>query len=119
MAYISAEQTRQIKKNLKKEFPNVKFSVTNHNFTSVSVRIMESDIDFSDIMSGCSGVGGEMSINHYHLYNYGKHEPMFRKIVDIINVGNHNNSRPEIDYFDVGWYIHLNIGKWDKPYKKI
>jgi hypothetical protein len=20
------------------------------------------------------------------------------------------------DYFDVGWYIDIKIGKWDKPY---
>jgi len=20
------------------------------------------------------------------------------------------------DYFDVGWYISVNLGKWDKPY---
>jgi len=20
------------------------------------------------------------------------------------------------DYFDVGWYISVNLGRWDKPY---
>ena len=32
-------------------------------------------------------------------------------------VGNHNNSDISTDYFDVGWYIDINIGKWDKPYE--
>jgi len=30
--------------------------------------------------------------------------------------GNHNNSDIQTDYFDVGWYISIDIGKWDKPY---
>jgi hypothetical protein len=21
------------------------------------------------------------------------------------------------DYFDVGWYIDINVGKWNKPYQ--
>jgi hypothetical protein len=36
-----------------------------------------------------------------------------------MNNGNWNNSRIEVDYFDVGWYIDVNIGKWNKPYKHI
>lgn len=38
------------------------------------------------------------------------------EIVNVMNNGNHNNSRIEVDYFDVGWYIDINIGKWNKPY---
>jgi hypothetical protein len=33
-----------------------------------------------------------------------------------MNAGNHNNSDVQSDYFDVGWYIDVNIGKWNKPY---
>ena len=31
-----------------------------------------------------------------------------------MNVGNHDNSDPMTDYFDVGWYISVNLGRWDK-----
>jgi hypothetical protein len=30
--------------------------------------------------------------------------------------GNHDNSDVMTDYFDVGWYISINVGKWNKPY---
>lgn len=30
--------------------------------------------------------------------------------------GNWDNSDIMTDYFDVGWYVKINIGKWDKPY---
>jgi hypothetical protein len=30
--------------------------------------------------------------------------------------GNYNNSDIMTDYFDVGWYIEINVGKWNKEY---
>jgi hypothetical protein len=33
-----------------------------------------------------------------------------------MNGGNHDNSDVQTDYFDVGWYVDVNIGSWDKPY---
>jgi len=34
----------------------------------------------------------------------------------ILHGGNHNNSDIMTDYFDVGWYVDISIGQWDKPY---
>lgn len=39
-----------------------------------------------------------------------------REVIPAMNRGNHDNSDPQTDYFDVGWYVDVNIGKWDKPY---
>jgi hypothetical protein len=33
-----------------------------------------------------------------------------------MNDGNYDNSDIQSDYFSVGWYIDVNVGKWDKPY---
>lgn len=38
------------------------------------------------------------------------------ELLPAMNVGNHDNSDVQTDYFDVGWYVDVNIGKWDKPY---
>ena len=38
------------------------------------------------------------------------------EIFNTMNIGNHNNSDPMTDYFNVGWYVDVNIGNWDKPY---
>jgi len=32
------------------------------------------------------------------------------------SIENFDNSDPMTDYFHVGWYIDINVGKWDKPY---
>ena len=41
------------------------------------------------------------------------------ELIDAMMDGNHNNNNAMIDYFDVGFYITVNIGKWDTPYKLI
>jgi len=31
--------------------------------------------------------------------------------------GNHDRSDSMTDYFDVGWYAYINLGKWDRHYQ--
>lgn len=61
---------------------------------------------------------------HYQINPYWYHEHFdgvalnfLKEIIDAMNVGNHDNSDIMTDYFDVGWYINVNIGKWDKLYE--
>ena len=30
----------------------------------------------------------------------------------------YNNTNAMIDYFDIAYYVYINIGTWDKPYKR-
>lgn len=41
---------------------------------------------------------------------------MLQDVVKITRVYNWDDSDSMIDYFDVKFYLHVNIGKWDKPY---
>jgi len=41
------------------------------------------------------------------------------EVIPAMNDGNHDRSDIQSDYFDVGWYIDVNIGKWDKPYELV
>lgn len=41
---------------------------------------------------------------------------LVKKIVDMTNKFNWDNSDSQSDYFDVNFYLHINIGKWDKDY---
>jgi hypothetical protein len=38
------------------------------------------------------------------------------KAFTIMLEGNWDRSDIMTDYFDIGWYCDINIGKWDKPY---
>ncbi len=114
MAYITADRTREIKKELKAKFPNLTFSVRREHYTSVDVAIMSGDIDFSDILEGRK----HTSINHYHIDRmYPTHAQLFSEMLEIINKGNWNRSDLMSDYHDVGFYVNVGVGKWDKPYQ--
>ena len=41
---------------------------------------------------------------------------LFKRVGEIVNQYNYNDSDIQTDYFDVNFYLSLNIGKWDKPY---
>lgn len=113
MAFMSKEHTKQIRENLKKQFPNLKFSVRKEHHTSVDVAIVAGDVDFSDILPA----SGYQQINHYWIKDhYPTHAKLLQAIKDVINEGNYDNSDIMTDYFDVGFYMQLSIGKWDKPY---
>ena len=38
------------------------------------------------------------------------------KAYKILMTGNHNNSDIQSDYFDVGWYVDIQLGRWETPY---
>lgn len=43
---------------------------------------------------------------------------LFKRVVEIINQYNYDNSDSQTDYSDVNFYVHLSIGKWNKDYKE-
>ena len=44
---------------------------------------------------------------------------LFKRVVEIIQQYNYDNSDIQTDYFDVNFYLSLSIGKWDKPFIQI
>jgi hypothetical protein len=68
-------------------------------------------------------------LNHYHFnkeydeiaWNNGvflteQADNILRRAVQIIQHYNWDHSDIQTDYFDVHFYLHVNIGKWDKPF---
>jgi len=47
----------------------------------------------------------------------GKVKDFLIALKDAMDVGNHDRSDTQSDYFDVGWYMDISIGKWDKPFQ--
>ena len=62
MAYINAKEVKQIREELKKQYPDIKWSVSKEDSTNVNVCMLEGNIDFSDISNNY------FRINQYHLY---------------------------------------------------
>lgn len=115
MAFMTSEHTKQIRNTLKEKFPEFRFSVRNNYHLAVDVSILSGPEDFSDIL----GPSGRETINHYWIdRNYPTHAKLLNAIMGVVDEGNHDNSDIMTDYHDVGWYVHLEIGKWDRPYKQ-
>ena len=62
-----------------------------------------------------------MQVNeHWIGENYsGKCKEFLQELKGAMDIGNHDRSDIQTDYFDVGWYKAINIGQWDKPYQLI
>jgi hypothetical protein len=117
MAYISAEDVKKIRDQIKAAYPQYKWSITREHSMAVTVALMESDIQFKSDYD---------QVNHYwykeHDYPV-KAKLVFQHVLEIIDVIKHNYDRnfgnPYADYGDSNYFIHLHVGKWDKKHKYV
>jgi hypothetical protein len=64
-----------------------------------------------------------VQINQYHIdselcvNDYGKE--LLKKAYELATSFNYDDSDGQIDYFDTNFYLHLNIGKWNKPFEVV
>jgi hypothetical protein len=133
MAYMNQERKAArapaIKAVLKKYGVKGSLSVRNHStlvltlksgkidFIGNSNRVCGNDHyqvsrGFTPNTSGYSDVNPYWFKEHYD----GKALSFLKEVFAIMNNGNHDNSDIQTDYFDVGWYSDVNIGKWNNPY---
>ena len=122
MAWINQERKATLATGLKKVMPKGwKYSLAVRHHSTLVLIISEALINIVvhslyDDQQKCRGY---IDVNQYHIDGVfsGKLLKTFTAIRDAMIVGNHDNSDPMTDYFDVGWYIDINVGKWDKPFR--
>lgn len=109
MAHITTDEVKVMRNQIKALYPNIKVSVVREHYSSVKCSIMESDINF--------GVEYKQ-VNTFYLKDSYKSDALalLQAINSILHQGHYDKSDAMIDYFDCAWYVHLEIGKWDKPY---
>lgn len=119
--YDIVEISKLVKEKLKKEFPNLTFSIRTKRFAggqSIDVDLLKGDILFFN---------GEQKPNYDIGYLRDNYDGTFtdegfkvaKRIKEIVNEFNWDNSDPMTDYFDVNYYTHISIGSWNKPYEVI
>lgn len=133
MAYVSQELKKSLAPAIKavcKKY-GVKASLAVRNHSTLCLNIKSGTIDFIGNANEVCGAdhyqvsrgftpnkSGYDNVNVYHYKNHysGKALKFLSEVVSLMNNGNHDNSDIQTDYFDVGWYVDVNIGKWNKPY---
>jgi hypothetical protein len=128
MAHVSQSKKAEALKLLKGVIPaGWKWSLSVHNHSRLVLTIYSAPVDL--IARVCRTAvennrsteyinGTHYEVNQYHLGNQfsGQLLSIFQKIVDALNHGNYDRSDISTDYFDVGHYISIHIGRWDRPF---
>lgn len=103
----------------------VKASLAVRNHMTLVLNVKQGPIDFIENFNRVTGGDlhgnprlDNLDINPYWFHDHfdGKAKSFLTEVFAAMNVGNHDRSDAMIDYFDVGWYVDVNIGKWNKPY---
>lgn len=132
MAYISQERKQEMSPAIKavlKKF-GVKGSLAVRNRMVLALNIKSGSVDFitnfNETVSadyyltaqGFTPAVDNISVNPYHYDKHfsGQALAFLNEVMDLMNSGNHDNSDIQSDYFDVGWYVDVNIGKWNQAY---
>ena len=111
MAYFNQERKKEMQPKIKALLKRygMKGSLAVRHHSTVVLNLKEGPIDFG---------GDRIQVNVYWIRDHytGVARKFLEEAYAILMVGNHNNSDIQTDYFDVGWYVDINVGKWDKPY---
>ena len=142
MAYMSQEKKARLAPAIKAAFAKygVKGSIGVHHHSSLEVTLRKGALDLIGNQVALLRSGSRIDrygdnaknaeyletkkntqVNPYYIDDQytGACAAFMKELVAAMNDGNHDNSDIQTDYFDVGWYIHVNVGKWDKPYEVI
>lgn len=134
MAYMSQDRKASIAVRVKPilEQYGVKGTLSVHNHSTIVLTITSGTIDFIGTYNRVVGqrgrefqkADGYLQVNEYYLQEQFDDAALslMEKLKDALNLAgdqnaNFDKSEPQTDYFHVGWYISINVGKWNKPYK--
>jgi hypothetical protein len=121
MAYYNQEMKQAIApriRELLKEY-KVKGTLSVRNHSTIVLTLKSGAVDFGQNENKYNP--GYLDVNVYYIDD--RYNPtakkFLRRALEIMMEGNWDNSDIQTDYFDKGWYVDINVGKWDKPYQMI
>jgi len=120
MAYMNQEKKARIAANVKpilKKF-GVKGSLSVRSHMSICLTITEGVIDFNKDYGADSKFGIQVNPYWYKEHFKGRSKEFLSEVIPAMySADYYDNSDAQIDYFDTAYYVDVNIGKWNKPYK--
>lgn len=132
MAYMNQEKKAKLAPEIKavlKKF-GMKGTIGVRNHSTLVVNIKEGKLDmianYNETMQNkphslptyWQPATTELTANFYwyHEHFSGECKQFLKELFTAMNGDNHNRSDITTDYFDVGWYVDVHIGQWNKPY---
>jgi len=132
MAYMSQETKAKIAPKIKAILARngLKGTLAVRNYSTLVLNIKAGKIDFiKNFNETCQTEFGRrvsftpattsIDVNPYHFRDHfsGKAKQALEQLLAAMQEGNWDKSDVQTDYFNVGWYVDVNIGKWNKPYE--
>jgi len=140
MAFVSQELKRKLAPNIRKicKKYGVKASLAVRNHMTLVLNVKSGGIDFIDSFTrvhdgmpwdpanrahanknGKPLLENSIDVNVYWYKNHfdGQALAFLSEVIPAMNDGNWDKSDIQTDYFNVGWYVDVHIGRWNKPYK--
>jgi hypothetical protein len=115
MPYISAEDVKAKRKEIRAAFPAYKFSVTRGNHSSINVSILSGPLALTE------RADGHEQVNHFYIDEHFEDHPEVAALLTAVrDIAMRGQSELvyDSDYGSVPtFYIHLAIGKWNLPYE--
>ena len=135
MAFMNQERKKKLAAELKKAMKGykIKYTLRVHHYSSIIMTISEGNIDFiknaqevRDSKPVPEHLRNDkpspyMQVNTYWIQEHfsGIAKDCLQSAKEALSTGNHDRSDIQSDYFDVGWYVNINVGQWDKPYRLV
>ena len=134
MAYMNQERKAKITKMLKPILAKykVKGSLSVRNHSTIVLTLKSGAIDFIGNSNRVCGndfyqvqrgfkptTSGYDQVNPYWFQDHydGKAKAFLNEAFKALNSADwYDESNAMIDYFNIAYYVDINIGKWDKPY---
>lgn len=132
MAYVDQTKKAKIAATLKTIMPKGwKYSLAVENHSTIRLTIAQAPVNLLAEMARvhntkhhlvaqhCEAKQTDHSgVNHYYLDDAfdGDLLVLFKKIVAALNTDNFDKSDIMTDYFHVGHYVDIQIGRWNKPF---
>ena len=133
MAYMSQEKKAKIAPVIKAILAKyrLKGTLSVRNHMTLCLKIKQGDIDFiknfNEQVATLPGYDGfkaqaatrtSIDVNQFWFKEHftGQAKAALTELLAAMNDGNHDRSDSMTDYFDVGFYVDLSIGSWDRPY---
>ena len=132
MAYMSQEKKSELAPRIKAILRKygVKGSLGVYHHSTLCLNIASGPIDFIGNVNAVAGgkhdeqwiaAKDHIDVNPYWYREHfdGAALDFLSEVIPVMNEGNHDRSDMMTDYFDVGWYVSVKVGRWNKPYQLV
>lgn len=129
MAYMNQEKKKEIADLLKSKLKgkDIKYSLGVKHHSTIVMNIQGGGVDFignynevdkNNLFNRSNQKTHYIKVNEFHIEDHftGEAQEILEIANECLNLNNFDKSDVMTDYFHVGHYVDINVGRWDKPY---